>query len=215
MENAFEDRLARRLRGLRSDASLTLDELAARSGVSRSTISLAERAESSPTAHSLDRLAAALGVTMASLFTEPDGDVDASPLARRTDQTIWRDPASGYRRRTLSPSGYASTIALAEIELKPGTEVALDDPSRPMRVDQQVWVLGGALEIDVGDVRHRLETGDCLAMDLDRPSRFRNPGSKTARYLVAIAAAAPATSRAGAAAAAATKVAGGRRTRRG
>jgi len=55
-------RIARRVRELRDARGLSLDALAERSKVGRSTISLIERAESSPTAVVLDKLAAALGV---------------------------------------------------------------------------------------------------------------------------------------------------------
>src|SRR5688572_18927903 len=82
MESAVPEvqaRLAARLRRLRADRGLTLDALAERAGVSRSMISLVERGESSPTAAVLDRLAAGLGVTIASLFTE-EARADASPL---------------------------------------------------------------------------------------------------------------------------------------
>ena len=70
MSNMMEDatveaRLAIRLRALRAERGLSLDALAEQSGVSRSMISLIERAESSPTASVLDRLAASLGVTLA------------------------------------------------------------------------------------------------------------------------------------------------------
>ena len=48
--------ISEKLRRLRADAGLTLDELAARSGVSRAMISRIERAEASPTAGLLARL---------------------------------------------------------------------------------------------------------------------------------------------------------------
>lgn len=51
---------------------------------------------------------------------------------------------------------------------------------------QQVWILEGAMEVTAGDRQWRLETGDCLAMKLDRPIVFRNSSRKTARYLVAL-----------------------------
>ena len=181
-------RLATRLRGLRAARGLTLDGLADRADVSRSMISLIERGESSPTAAVLDRLAAGLGVTLASLFAD-DARPDASPLSRRADQPRWRDPGSGYVRRNLSPPGFPSPIELVEVELPPGAHVAYDTPaaSRTVGVSQQVWVLAGSVELGVGDASHRLETGDCLAMRLDAPVAFRNRGDRPARYLVALA----------------------------
>jgi transcriptional regulator with XRE-family HTH domain len=179
-------RLASRLKGLRSERGLTLDGLAELSGVSRSTISLIERGESSPTAAVLDRLAAGLGVTLASLFADRP-DHGSSPVARRTDQRTWRDPGSGYLRRNLSPPGYPSPIELAEIVLPAGTRVAYDTPGRTVGISQQVWIIEGELELTVDDVTHRLEAGDCLAMRLDGPNAFHNPGTAPARYIVALA----------------------------
>jgi uncharacterized cupin superfamily protein len=54
-------------------------------------------------------------------------------------------------------------------------------------VHQQVWVLEGTIDITLGEERYRLREGDCLAMQLDRPTMFHNPTRKTARYAVVIA----------------------------
>jgi transcriptional regulator with XRE-family HTH domain len=184
-----QHRLAARLRQLRANRGLTLEALAERSGVSRSMISLTERGESSPTAAMLDRLAAGLGVTLASLFAE-EARTDASPVARRADQVAWRDPETGYLRRNLSPTGFPSPLDLCEIELPAGTRVAYDTGTRAAEVCQQVYVLEGELSLTVGETAHRLAAGDCLAMRLDRPVAFR-AGAGAVRYLVALAAGSP------------------------
>lgn len=182
-------RLAARLRGLRAARGLTLDALAERAGVSRSMISLVERAESSPTAAVLDRLAAGLGVTLASLFAD-EARPGASPVARRADQPTWRDPATGYVRRNLSPPAWASPLELVEVVLPAGARVAYDAarPPRAAGVSQQVWLLDGRVALTVGDVTHDLAAGDCLAMRLDQPVAFHNPANEPARYVVALAA---------------------------
>ncbi|HZH51297.1 MAG TPA: helix-turn-helix domain-containing protein [Microvirga sp.] len=178
--------LAERLRGLRTERGLTLDGLAERTGVSRSMISLIERGESSPTAVVLDKLAAGLGVTLASLFAERES-ADASPLARRADQRTWRDPETGYLRRNLSAPGYPSPLELVEVILPPGARVAYDTGPRVVGVAQQVWIVEGCIELTVGHDTYRLETGDCLSMDIDHHTVFRNPAAQSARYLVALA----------------------------
>jgi transcriptional regulator with XRE-family HTH domain len=181
----LEHRVAARLRQLRANQGLTLDELAKQSSVSRSMISLIERAESSPTASVLDKLAASLGVTLAALFAEQER-ADAVPVARRADQPEWRDPATAYLRRNLSPPAFPSPIELVEVILPPGARVAYDTASRLSIVEQQVWLLAGDIEVTVGDRLHRLAAGDCLAMRLDRPISFHNPATEAARYLVAL-----------------------------
>ncbi|MFC1457583.1 helix-turn-helix domain-containing protein [Microvirga arabica] len=178
--------LAVRLRDLRTGAGMTLDSLADRTGVSRSMISLIERGESSPTAAVLDRLAAGLGVTLASLFARQESEA-ASPLSRREDQPVWRDPESGYTRRNLSASGFPSPIELVEVVLPPGARVAYDTAHRAATVHQQIWTIEGAIELTLGEETYRLATGDCLSMRLDRPTLFRNLADAPARYVVALA----------------------------
>jgi transcriptional regulator with XRE-family HTH domain len=188
MENAsaLNIHLATRLRDLRMESGMTLDGLSERTGVSRSMISLIERGESSPTAAVLDKLAAGLGVTLASLFAEKDSK-GASPLARRADQRVWRDPDSGYMRRNLSPAGFPSPIELVEVVLPPGARVAYDTGHRAAAVHQQIWIIEGEIDLTLGEESYHLSAGDCLSMRLDRPTIFRNLVERPARYVVALA----------------------------
>ena len=185
----LNQRIAERVRELRAGHGLSLDTLAARSGVSRSMISLIERGESSPTAVVLEKLAAGLGVMLASLFDAPAAAPQAprGPVARRGDQPEWQDPASGYLRRNVSPAGVPQPMQIVEVRFPPGGRVAFETGARDARVFQQVWVLEGAIDVTLGAERHRLRQGDCLAMQLDRPTMFHNPTRKSTRYAVVIA----------------------------
>lgn len=189
-------RIAERVRELRAARGLSLDALATHSGVSRSMISLIERGETSPTAVVLEKLATGLGVVLASLFDVPvQAEVPASPVARAGEQPSWRDPHSGYVRRNVSPQGVASPIQIVEVVFPPKARVAYETGAREPQVQQQVWVLEGCIEVTLGDERHRLEAGDCLAHALDRPMSYHNPTRKPARYAVVIAALPPAPRR--------------------
>jgi transcriptional regulator with XRE-family HTH domain len=176
--------IAQRLRELRDARGLSLAALAERSGVSKSNISLIERGESSATATVLDKLTAALGVTVASLFEKPAQDAP-SPVSRAQDQPVWTDPGSGYTRRNLSPGSY-SPIQLVEVSFPAGQRVAYETGTREVDVHQQVWIIEGTMEVTVGGTLWTLETGDCLAMRIDQPIAFHNPGDKPARYLVSL-----------------------------
>lgn len=178
--------IARRVRELRDAHGYSLDSLAERSRVSRSNISLIERGESSPTATVLDKLSAALGVTLAALFEDSLASAEPSPVARATDQPEWTDPQSGYVRRNLSAAA-ESPIQLVEVRFPAGQQVAYETSTRDARLYQQVWMIEGTMEMTVGEQDWRLETGDCLSMRLDCPIVFRNPTSAPARYLVALA----------------------------
>ncbi|KWA73359.1 DNA-binding protein [Burkholderia ubonensis] len=180
------ERIARRVRALRATRGHTLDALAARSGVSRSMISLIERGAASPTAVVLDKLAAGLGVSLASLFDGAPDDAPAQPFVRRAQQAQWRDPASGYVRRNLSPPGWPSPIQLVEVTFPAGARVAYEAAGRESAVHQQVWVIRGRVDVTLGDQVHALRDGDCLAMQLDQPLVFSNPTSRPAHYVVVL-----------------------------
>ena len=94
-------RLAERLRNLRQARRWSLDELSALSGVSRASLSRIENGDVSPTASVLGRLAGAHGLTFSRLIAELESDGPA--LVSRADQREWVDPATGFRRRSVSP----------------------------------------------------------------------------------------------------------------
>lgn len=184
------ERLARRLVELREERGLTIEALAARSGVSRAMISKIERAESSPTATVLNKLAIGLAVLLPALFT-PDGHAEPrlqqrNPVVSRKGQPEWRDPETGYTRRTLTPATAQQPLQLSEVHFPAGKRVTFENAFGAHSVHQQIWILDGHMDIHLAGETSHLKPGDCMAMKLDSPITFHNPGSKAARYLVAI-----------------------------
>jgi transcriptional regulator with XRE-family HTH domain len=178
-------RIAQRVAEFRTARGLSLDALATRCAVSRSMISLIERAETSATAVVLEKLAAGLGVPLSSLFDAPRAA--PGPLVRRAEQAEWRDPGSGYLRRNVSPPDHPSPLRIVEVVFPPGKRVVLEGATRAAPVAEQVWLLEGAMALTHGGHTHRLEAGDCLALHVDGPIEFRNPTRRPARYAVVIA----------------------------
>jgi transcriptional regulator with XRE-family HTH domain len=177
----IDQRIGTRIRELRSQKGLTLDALAERADVSRAMLSRIERGESSPTAQLMNKVCGGLGITLSILFAETAAA--ASPVSRHDSQPIWRDPATRYLRREVSPPGKSSSIDIVEVEFPPGRSVTFDNMRMP-HVEQQVWVLDGTLEMEVGGETYRLGNGDCLAMHLGQPLVFRNPTRRQVRYAV-------------------------------
>jgi transcriptional regulator with XRE-family HTH domain len=180
---ALDERLAHRLAELRTEHGWSLDELAARSGVSRSTLSRLERAEISPTAALLGRLCAVYERTMSRLLAE----VESEPprVVRAAEQAVWRDQASGFTRRSVSPPHADLRGEVVEGTLRPGADISYDAP--PVAgLEQHLWVLEGAVEITTDGRAHRLETGDCLRFRLWGGSRFRCLGATPARYALLV-----------------------------
>ncbi|MER6159249.1 XRE family transcriptional regulator [Streptomyces sp. NPDC001868] len=176
-------RLAARLGELRAEHGWSLGELADRSGASRSTLSRAERAETSPTAALLNRLCRVYGRTMSQLLSEVESE--PVPVVRAGEQAVWEDPASGFVRRSVSPPAAGLRGELVEGRLTAGADLAYDGPSVP-GLEQHLWVLDGTLHVTDREVEHRLAAGDCLRMRVWGATRFRCPGPEDARYALVV-----------------------------
>jgi len=184
MEDELEAAIGARIRKLRLEKGLTLDDLATSSGVSRAMISRIERAEASPTAAILVRLCAALGLSLSTFFAGQDED--ASPLARRHEQQVWRDPETGYLRRAVSAPGTGSAVDIVEVEFPPGARVSFPPHAASHDMTQHVWLFDGELEMTAGETVYRLRPGDCLFMPVGEGHSFHNPGNAPARYCVVL-----------------------------
>jgi transcriptional regulator with XRE-family HTH domain len=178
-----EERLAARLAELRVERGWSLDELAGRTGVSRSTLSRLERGEISPTAALLGRLCAAYERPMSRLLAE----VESAPrqLLPAADQAVWRDKASGFTRRSVSPPHAGLRGEVIEGTLRPGADISYDQPPVP-GLEQHIWLLDGELEITVNEQAYRLRGGDCLRFRLWGSSRFRCLSPAPARYALLV-----------------------------
>jgi transcriptional regulator with XRE-family HTH domain len=140
-------RLGARLAELRAEHGWSLGELAERSGVSRSILSRAERAEISPTASLLNRLCAVYGRTMSPLLSE----VEAEPalLVRAGEQPLWEDRTAGFVRRSVSPPHAGLRGELAEglahrrrrHRLRPaaGQLAMIDESPALRRYEESMW----------------------------------------------------------------------------
>jgi transcriptional regulator with XRE-family HTH domain len=180
MEN--NNQLADRIKSLRMARDWTLDQFAQTSGVSRAMISKIERAEVSPTAATLARLASGLGVSVASLFN--GAGQNGSPLSPAHSQPVWTDPETSYIRRNVSPEVAQGAAEIVDVTFPPGQRVVMENARGWDGLTQQVWILDGQMQMTVGGKTTLLSKGDCLFMRLDQPLVFHNPGNFPARYAV-------------------------------
>ncbi len=179
-------RIAQQVREIRLARGYTLDILASRCQVSRSAISLIERGEASPTAVVLEKLANGLGVPLTQLFDSPQNTQSPQSMVRRTQQAEWKDPETGYIRRQVSPPNWKSPFQIVEIEFPAQSRVTYETSTNSKVVLQQIWVIEGQIDIQLGENFYALQEGDCLAMQLDQPIIYSNPSSKAARYILVV-----------------------------
>lgn len=181
-QQQFEEATGSRLKILRQREGLTLDELAKASGVSRAMISRIERGEVSPTASLLARLCESLGLSLSHFFA-PDSPA-SDPFVRHDDQRLWRDPVTGYLRRSVAPPGTASAVDIVEVEFPAGARVSFPPREESREMAQHVWLFEGRLNMVLPDKTYEMQSGDCLYMHIGDAFEFHNPSDKPARYAV-------------------------------
>ena len=182
-EKAMGHALAQRIRDERASRQWPIEELASRSGVSRAMISKIERQECSPTAMILGRLSGALGMTMSALLSSAENETER--LSRRADQLVWKDPETGYLRRSVSPAA-GTPLQLIEVDLPAQARVTFPASAYTF-LHQQIWMISGRLKFMEGPIEHELRAGDCLQLGPPQECTFENPSKSSAcRYLVAL-----------------------------
>ena len=182
-EAAIERRIAQRLARLRAERGWSLEALAAQTGISRATLSRIERSELSPTAAILGKLCTTYGWTLSRLMAE--AETRAATFVPAADQPQWTDPGSGYRRRVVSPPAPGLRGELVEVRMPAGATVTFD-ASPIAGLEHHLWMLEGALTLEIDGATFRLRPGDCLRYVLNGPSRFLATGRREARYAIAM-----------------------------
>src|SRR5205814_27839 len=155
----IERRIAHRLARLRIERGWSLDALAARTGISRATLSRLERSELSPTAAMLGKLCAVHGWTLSRLMT--DAETRPPNLIPAHAQTQWTDPESGYRRQIVSPPAPGLRGELVDVRIPAGASVSFD-ASPVAGLEHHLWMLEGTLALEIEGTLLRLRAGDCL-----------------------------------------------------
>ncbi|MCP5412591.1 MAG: helix-turn-helix transcriptional regulator [Alphaproteobacteria bacterium] len=178
-----ESQLAQRLKLEREARGWSQAALAERSGVAKASISKIERGEMSPSAGLLVRLAAAFDLTLAALLVRAEQG-EAGRLTRAADQPVWRDPATGYRRRQIfgRPD---HPLEMAHVELPPGQSVTIPAWTYA-HTRHAVWCQSGHLTIHEGGHRHDLSPGDSLGFGPPSEVTYANGGTVPCTYIVGL-----------------------------
>src|SRR6266700_1281031 len=155
-ENDLTASVGKNLRRLRSDRSLSLEELAQLSGVSRAMLGQIELGQSAPTINVLWKIARALEVTFSALISARTQS--GALVLRSSESKILTSKDRSFSSRALFPFDEPRRVEFYELRLAPGS--IEDADAHPPGTSENLVVTAGTLEIDVAGDTHRLEAGD-------------------------------------------------------
>jgi XRE family transcriptional regulator, regulator of sulfur utilization len=178
-----------RVKALREASSLSLRDLAERSGVSAPMLSQVERGETSPTLTVAARIAAGLDLRLSQLLRLDEG---GSVTVVHADERGGRggNAKRGHSFEVLTAAQPGQRSELSRHTLAPaGATGAPDDP--PMHEPgsrETALIEQGAVVLVCDGQRYELGAGDCVTFDADLPHHFENPTDAQASFLAVVSA---------------------------
>lgn len=174
-----------RIKLLRRQHGLSLEQLAQRSGLTKSYLSKVERGLCTPSISSALKLAQALAVDVAQLFGSPTDD----------SQLCITRAGDALRVSSAEPAGRVIELLASQISHKQMQPFVLTPPEdfadgpqlHGHPGEELVWVLSGEIEIAFPERTAQLACGDCAYFRAELPHRIRRLGDTPARVLVVIA----------------------------
>lgn len=173
-------RIGKRLRALRAERGMTILELAAKAGVSAGSISQIERGASNPSINLLQKVRAALGVTLWS-FLESDAEPqqEANYVRRAGDRPKIVVSGSHFTKELLSPRDN-NRLRFMILTIPPAAQSAdvLTGPG-----DKAGYVMSGTIELTVGEEVFQLAEGDSFQFPSTIPHFLTNRSADEARLI--------------------------------
>lgn len=179
-----EQGIGPRVRFLRRQRKMTLAQLSAASGLTKSFVSKIERGASVPSISTAMKLAESFGLTVSQLLGQ-DRYVGAVCLVRKNERRAFMRPGSSSRYNYEMLAGSKQFKGMEPYIMKPPLQF------QDRRVFEHVgeefmFVLSGSIEVELAGELIRLNAGDALYFDSHAPHRSRSLGGKYAEVLVVV-----------------------------
>lgn len=172
----YSSQPGRRLRALRQQNRITLDQVSQATGLSKGFLSRVERDVTSPSVASLVTICEVLGVSPGAILDTPDTDVvhlDEAPLVDLGGE--------GITERLVTPRGrHELRILHAVVEGHGSGESELYTMDCTV---ESVHVIAGEFTLQTPDQEIHLRTGDTATLPGSEPHSWRNPSAEPATVL--------------------------------
>lgn len=172
-------RVADALRKYRRDRQLSLDDLSARSGVSRAALSQIEGGRTNPTLAVLWKIAVGLEIPFHDLLG--GNSQDGVLILRAGDAPPLRSADSRTESRLLSPGGASTDTEVYELKLLPKAMHRSEPHARG--TTETVVVLTGVLRLTVGGAGYDLSAGDSVYFRADVEHSYENRSTRETRCM--------------------------------
>lgn len=176
------EELGNRLRSIRKERKLSLEQLSGKSGIALATLSRIETGKGTGTFRTHQRLAEAFGLSLPELYQnlrleEPESAL-LEPMSEEAETFTYDEKASAI---LLAKQVSAKQMMPQMLILQPGGKTTLE--AYPPGTERWAFGLEGAAEVTIGEKEYRLASGGTLYFKASLPHRFHNKGERAAKLL--------------------------------
>ena len=160
---------------------MTLDDLSAKSGVSKSILSQIERDLSNPTVTTISRISEALGEKLSDFFSKIEVEEENSIESSKETPSI----TSKDGLCELNILGAGETVNWLQwyiLEMKP--KGILDSGSHGPKTFENLTVIDGQIEVTCGESKEKLSKGDTFRFQSNRDHTIKNISKQKAQVLM-------------------------------
>lgn len=182
--NAGPPGIGARIRFMRQQRGMTLDQLAEKTSLTKSFLSKIERGISVPSIATALKVAASFGVSVGQLLGEEQGNESLCVVRKNERKPFMRDgSASGYNYEMVAaPKRFKS---MEPFIMRPPFEFENDQFFEHVG-EEFIFVLSGSIRFELLNRRIVLNSGDAIYFDSHLPHRSRSLGKKAAETLVVV-----------------------------
>ena len=159
---------------LRLERNFTLDQLATKSGVSKSILSQIERDRSNPTLATIWRIAKALESPLENVFTANEEIFYFEKLNRNATPEVTSED-NKFRLRILGTLKTVSSVQWYEFNAKPGAELSSESHGKGSL--ESISLCTGNLTVTVGNDLQTICAGETLRYRTELPHLLKNEGN--------------------------------------
>lgn len=177
-----------RVKALREASSLSLRDLAERSGVSAPMLSQVERGETSPTLTVAARIASGLELRLSQLLRLDEAG--AVTIVRAGERGGGGNAKRGHRFEVMTAGqpGQRSELSRHTLAAAGATGAPDDPPMHEPGSRETALIERGSVVLVCDGQRYELAEGDCVTFDADLPHHFENPTDAEAAFLAVVSA---------------------------
>jgi len=173
--------LAQRIKARRRELNLTLEQVAARTGLTRSVLSKVENFRVTPSLPALGKIAQALGTTVSDLTIGLSERPQLVFVSKGQGVPLERDePEVGIVYESLAHDRYCKTMNpfLLEVPAGKSRHAALGHEG-----EEFLYLLEGCIDFQYDNEIYHLTAGDCIYFDAQVAHRIINEAPEPAKVL--------------------------------